>query len=578
MSSTSISKSLLTSVLSVYFVLTLMVTCVQILAEYFDTKQRLVEELQNQQSTFSTSLARSLWEFNFDQINATAQGLISIPAIQGIIIRDDTGQVLANLGSAAQLDRIPLNHAESLNLAEQDGIFGYHAALVFEFSGKSTPVGDVTLFSTRDVAIERIRISLLFIVANAVIKTTFLILLFSLAFNRMLNRPMRDLTNQIRKFRLDDLVHSRIRLHDQRNTEFLMVEQAYNQLLDKLDDYQQDLQLTQQQLLHANRQLDEQNAMLEQEVAQKTSSLSQVLLDLERRKNELEQRQEKLVREIRQRQVIEADLRESNGRLQNSLNALERAQSQLLESEKMASLGGLVAGITHDVSTPIGVAITASSFLREQLQILNQALDNKQLTQAQLAQFLQSGQDAMELVENNLARASDLIGSFKQIAVDQTSESVRIFNLSKYLQEVIQSLRPRWKHSRHKIHLDCPDDIEIEAPAGAYAQIFTNLIMNSLDHGFEGQAQGLIEIEVKREEDQLLIRYQDNGRGLTPEQMEHLFQPFFTTKRQQGGSGLGAHIVRNLVTQTLRGHIDAQSEIGKGLCYQLTIPIHFHSS
>ncbi len=576
MATTSISKSLLTSVLSVYFVLTLLVTCVQILGEYYDTKGMLVEELQNQQSTFSQSLARSLWEFNYEQINATAEGLISIPAISGIIIRDDTGKIMAQLGDAASLLMLPENATENYNIDESNGVFGYYAPLIFEFSGQSTPVGDVTLFSTRDVAIDRIKVSLYFIIGNAIIKSTFLIVLFSLAFSRQLHRPMRDLTEQIQNFRLDDLEHSRIRLHDQRNAEFLMVEQAYNQLLDKLEDYQQDLQLTQQQLLHANRQLDEHNAMLEQDVAHKTSSLSQVLLDLERRKNELEQRQEKLMREIRQRQIIEADLREANGRLQSSLTALERAQSQLLESEKMASLGGLVAGITHDVSTPLGISITAASFLRDQMQTMNAALTERTLTQHQLQEFLAAGSDAMQLLENNLARASDLIGSFKQVAVDQTSESIREFNLKKYLQDVIQSLRPRWKNTQHQIELDCADNISIVAPAGAFAQIFTNLMVNSLLHGFESQAKGQIRIVVKALDDnQLEFTYSDNGKGLTAEQMEKLFDPFFTTKRQQGGSGLGAHIIRNLVIQTLHGSITANSEVGNGLTYRFVIPVSY---
>ena len=576
MATTSISKSLLTSVLSVYFVLTLLVTCVQILGEYYDTKGMLVEELQNQQSTFSQSLARSLWEFNYEQINATAEGLISIPAISGIIIRDDTGKIMAQLGDAASLLMLPENATENYNIDESNGVFGYYAPLIFEFSGQSTPVGDVTLFSTRDVAIDRIKVSLYFIIGNAIIKSTFLIVLFSLAFSRQLHRPMRDLTEQIQNFRLDDLEHSRIRLHDQRNAEFLMVEQAYNQLLDKLEDYQQDLQLTQQQLLHANRQLDEHNAMLEQDVAHKTSSLSQVLLDLERRKNELEQRQEKLMREIRQRQIIEADLREANGRLQSSLTALERAQSQLLESEKMASLGGLVAGITHDVSTPLGISITAASFLRDQMQTMNAALTERTLTQHQLQEFLAAGSDAMQLLENNLARASDLIGSFKQVAVDQTSESIREFNLKKYLQDVIQSLRPRWKNTQHQIELDCADNISIVAPAGAFAQIFTNLMVNSLLHGFESQAKGQIRIVVKALDDnQLEFTYSDNGKGLTAEQMEKLFDPFFTTKRQQGGSGLGAHIIRNLVIQTLHGSITANSEVGQGLTYRFVIPVSY---
>ncbi|RUO80783.1 ATP-binding protein [Idiomarina tyrosinivorans] len=570
----SISRSLLTRVLSVYFILTFLVTCVQIGGEYFDTKNTLLAELKNQQHTFNGSLTRSLWEFNNPQIEAIAEGLIGIPAIAGVLIRDDAGNILIQMGETMAIDSLPKKPSEGMMLPERSGVFGYFSTLVFEFSGHSTKVGDVTLFSTRDIAIDRIKISLAFIIGNAIVKSTFLLLLFTLAFNRMLNRPMRELTDQIRSFRLDNLDSSRIRLHDQHDNEFVLIEQAYNQLIDNIEDYQQDLQRSQQKLEMANRQLDEQNAILEQEVARKTSRLSQVMLDLEQRKNELEMRQEKLEREVSQRRAMENTLRQSNQRLESSLKTLREAQDQLVESEKMASLGGLVAGITHDVNTPIGISVTASSYLREKVDSLELALGDKSLTQAQLTKFIEESRDSLSLLDNNLQRASELISSFKQVAVDQTSDAIRDINLRTYLQEVIQSLQPHLKKTSHEISLSCAEDIDIRCPAGAISQIFTNLIMNSLLHGFDGQREGgIIEISAELDGEQLRFRYSDNGKGLSEEQLNRLFDPFFTTKRHQGGSGLGTHIVRNLVVQTLHGEIDASSEPGKGLTYQFSFVV-----
>ncbi|MDN7125139.1 sensor histidine kinase [Pseudidiomarina terrestris] len=578
-STTNISKSLLTNVLSVYFVLTLIVTCVQVMGEYFDTKSQLVQELQNQQSTFSNSLARSLWEYNNRQIEAIAEGLINIPAIAGIVIRDEAGDTIVKLGLTESINALNLtSDVEDFVIQERNGLFGYYSSIIFEFAGDSNRVGDVTLFSTRDIALDRIKFSLYFIFGNAIIKSTFLIVLFTLAFSRMLNRPMNILTQQIRNFRLDDLEHSRINLKNNRHTEFNMVEQAYNQLLDNLEDYQEDLKRTQQQLLHANQQLDEQNAVLEQEVARKTSSLSQVLTDLERRKDELERRQGKLEREIRQRKIIEDDLRETNSQLQSSVTAFERVQDQLIEAEKLASLGRLVAGITHDVNTPLGIGITATSLLRDKLDNMQQALENKQLTEAQMRELLDASLQSVELLESNLGRASDLLDGFKQVAVDQTSDAVREINLQHYIQNVLQALQPRFKNTNHKISLDCPDTIIARCNAGALAQIITNLVLNSLIHAFEDDQHGRLELTVRRQGGVLHIDYKDDGKGLTEAQQETLFDPFFTTRRERGGSGLGTHIVHNLVEQTFNGTITVQSAPGEGLSYHIELPMQFIDS
>jgi signal transduction histidine kinase len=569
----SISSSLLTRVLSVYFVLTLIVTAVQIGAEYFDTKRILIAELQNQQRTFNGSLTRSLWEFNSDQIDSIADGLIGIPAIAGVLIRDDAGNILVQLGETSEISDLPEEASEGILLPERNGIFGYHNSLIFEFSGHSTKVGDVSLFSTRDIAIDRIKVSLGFIIGNALIKSTFLIILFTVAFSRMLSRPLNELTQQIKSFRLDNLERSRIRLKDQDNNELVLIEQAYNQLLDNIEEYQADLERTQNKLKAANRQLDEQNAILEQEVARKTSRLSQVMLDLEQRKNELEMRQEKLEREISQRRTMENTLRQSNQRLESSLNHLRETQQQLIESEKMASLGGLVAGITHDVNTPIGISVTAASYLREKLDSLDSALTNKELTQQQLQKFIEEGRESLSLLDNNLHRASDLISSFKQVAVDQASDAIRDINVKRYIEELIQSLQPHLKKSSHKIELNCADDLFIRCPAGALSQIFTNLILNSLRHAFDGIEQGTMIIDIELRDSELHVVYKDDGNGLSEDALTKLFNPFFTTKLNDGGSGLGTHIVRNLVTQTLQGDIDATSQPGEGLTYTFSFPV-----
>jgi signal transduction histidine kinase len=186
--------------------------------------------------------------------------------------------------------------------------------------------------------------------------------------------------------------------------------------------------------------------------------------------------------------------------------------------------------------------------------------------------FIDEGNQSIELLNNNLNRASELIASFKQIAVDQASEAIRTINLKEYLNEIITSLKPKLKKSAHEINIDCPDDIIMKVPAGAISQIFTNFLLNSVIHGFDGRENGQIDIVIKDCGDTVKIEYKDNGNGISKEQLNRLFDPFYTTKREQGGSGLGTNIAYNLVKQTLDGEIEAESELEKGLTYRLELP------
>jgi len=251
---------------------------------------------------------------------------------------------------------------------------------------------------------------------------------------------------------------------------------------------------------------------------------------------------------------------------------LQLAQDRLQQSEKMAALGGLVAGISHEVNTPVGIGVTAASFLAERLQQLTQAYQDKALTPKMLEDFLNEAQQSTTLLQSNLSRASELIASFKQVAVDQASDAIRTINLQQYLHDILRSLQPHFKKTQHQIDITCPDDIVLECPAGAISQILTNLLMNSLIHGFEGMTEGKIRITVREAHQQIHLHYSDNGNGITSHQLEQLFNPFFTTKRDEGGSGLGTHITYNLVKQTLGGTIEVSSKPGQGLHYHICFP------
>ena len=572
---TGLSRKLLARVLSVYFALTLIVTLGQIFTEYLSTKSHVESELKTLKNTFSSSLTQALWEINDDQVRAIAEGLVALPIVEGVQVRGENGNFIAEFGVRVARSPSPINKETVEN--HPAGVFSYSFPLIFKFSGRESTVGDVTLYSSYETILSRIEVGIAFLIGNAIVKTAFLVFLFMTAFRTMLSEPLQRMADQMENFDPSRPEESKLTTQIDDDNELLQLKESYNHVIDDLIDSNNKLKATQSELKLANTKLDDHNLILEQEVAKKTASLSQIMLDLEQQKDELIAHQRELRQENENRQYIESELRQRNQELADSMNTLNQAQEQLLESERMASLGGLVAGITHDVNTPLGVSVTAASFLQERLNNLKADFEDKSLTTKNMASFIDEAEQTTNLLLNNLERASDLIASFKQVAVDQASESIREIVLCDYINEVIQSLKPSFKHTKHDIEVVCPNDIVVTCAPGAIAQIVTNMVVNSITHGFEDDNSGVISLNVKREGDDIVMRYNDNGRGLTEEELEKLFDAFYTTKRSAGGCGLGTHIMYNLVTQSLNGHIDAESEPGKGLTYNIKFPAN-HSS
>ena len=572
---TSISRKLLARVLSVYFVLTFIVTCVQIGAEYVNTKSHINSELLTLEKTFSGSLTRAVWELNTQQAIDIAEGLVAIPMIKGIMVTDENDQIIAQLGETSsdeflkKPDQVALNNEYMSLNSISEGLFGHSFPLIFEFSGRTTKVGTVVLLSSNKVIFERIEIGIYFLIGNAMVKTAALVFLFSLAFSQLLTNPLNELTEQINQFDIDDPEASKLHTVNYENNELNILQTAYNSLLDELIQYQVRLSTAKQEILSANHKLDDQNLILEQEVAKKTSSLSTTMLEMNKQQRELIGQQEQLKAENTRRSQTEQTLTQTNKELKNSIQELSKAQERLLDAEKMAILGKLSAEISHEINTPIGVSITSTSYLADLLSSLQEDINNQKLTKRSLDDFANNADQSLRLLLNNLNRASDLITSYKQVAVDQTSDKTRKINVAQYLNEIIQSLLPKLKKTKHTIEVNCADNIEIYCHAGAVSQIFTNLIINSIIHGFGNDESGIITINAELKGERLYLHYQDNGIGVPQNKLSQLFDPFYTTKSGDGGTGLGTHIINELVTDTLNGKIVAHSEIGQGLSYDI---------
>jgi signal transduction histidine kinase len=268
-----------------------------------------------------------------------------------------------------------------------------------------------------------------------------------------------------------------------------------------------------------------------------------------------------------------AELVATNGSLKNTLSTLELAQSQLVESEKMAALGGLVCGVAHEINTPVGISVTAASSLQDYTDRLVADYQKNELDQAQLEEFIDTAKQTSGILMTNLERAAGLVQSFKLVAVDQSTESAREIDLKSYLKSTVESLTPELKAGEHSIEVDCPDELLIETYPGIIAQILTNFVLNSVRHGFgKEKKSGQIHIGVIRKENGIELSYADDGKGMQDDVLKHAFDPFFTTARGQGGTGLGLSIVYNLVSHKLGGKIKCQSTPGEGVLFTLLIP------
>ena len=273
-----------------------------------------------------------------------------------------------------------------------------------------------------------------------------------------------------------------------------------------------------------------------------------------------------------ERARLQRQNREYQQSLEESLEKLHRTQKEMIQSAKMAALGDLVAGVAHEVNTPIGVSVTAASFLAERTRQLRDLYGKGEMKRSDLEKYLALAEESSGSVLSNLERAAELVQSFKKVAADQSSEEKRVFGMKNYLEQILLSLRPQFKRTPHQVSMECPDDLTLDSYPGAIMQIMTNLIMNSLLHGFADGRAGEISITVEPAGENVALTYRDTGVGMDQEQKERIYDPFYTTTRGSGGTGLGMNIVYNLVTQTLKGSIILETSPGQGAVFVLTLP------
>lgn len=264
-------------------------------------------------------------------------------------------------------------------------------------------------------------------------------------------------------------------------------------------------------------------------------------------------------------------LANKNEQLEATLKELHFAQETLIDTEKMAALGSLVSGVAHEVNTPVGTALTGISHIHYSTVELSKKYEDDKMDEQTFLNYLDDTKKLSAMSEESLMRAAKLIRSFKEISVDQHSDEKRMINLKKYLDEVILTLSIELKNNAIEVNNDIPEHINLNTYPGYISQIFSNLILNTIKHAFENSNDNRIIIDAAEKENSTLINYKDNGKGVSDEIAQKLFDPFFTTARGKGGSGLGLNIVYNLITSKLNGSITLDPQYKHGLGFNIEI-------
>lgn len=296
---------------------------------------------------------------------------------------------------------------------------------------------------------------------------------------------------------------------------------------------------------------------LEAEVALRAKELEEANLELTKTNITMRETNQTLKAEVEERKKIEAELT-------STLSSLRETQNELIQSGKMAALGSLVAGVAHEINTPLGNSVMATSYLEQLAADFDAQPENEPSRKETAARHDAELREGFKILQTNLHRVADLVRSFKTISTNQMIGDRQQFNLRSALEDIVLAVRPQLKGTKLMIEIQCSDDLEWNSYPGILSQIITNLVINSLNHAFEPGDEGVLTISARRDKNDIIIEYADNGKGMDESIREKIFEPFFTTRRGRGGTGLGLYIVYNLVTRELAGDISCRSIPGKG--------------
>ncbi len=505
-------------------VFTLFSTSFQLALDYRADINRIEQQFLNIKTSYLQAITLSVWSLDDSQIETQLLGLSQLPDIEYVAVVVD--------------NQIHWSQGEAQSKANRQITFP------LDYKAPGIPhqnIGELEIIASIDNVYNRLLNKAGVILVSNGIKTFlvsgFILILIWLLITRHL-QIISDYLRRLDSSHLQQPLALQTRRNPRKANEIDNVVIAINEM--------------RAGLLHSYQALNEKEKHLQQLV---------------------DERDQLLEREREHKELLEERVLERTQQLEDSMEELKSAQDLLVETEKMAALGNMVAGVAHEINTPIGVCRTASSYQGENSRLIRDKLNAGTLTQSDLSAFLDGVDESSTLFESNIVKASKLISSFKLIATDQSYDTLQTFNIKDYIDSSIQTIYPQYKHRKVVFEIDVKEDINVTGYPGALHQVLSNLIHNSTLHGFDKGTGGTIRISAYKEQDMLRLEYRDSGRGLSEEERKKLFEPFFTTKRGKGGSGLGMSIVFNIVSRQLKGQLQLPEDQSAGFHLTLCLPL-----
>ncbi len=524
----SLSKQLFRRIFGLYLAAAVVVTVVQLSLEYRHTQDEVSTEMKQVLSTFTPGIIDALWNYDKTLIGSILIGMHELSVIDGIQVFDHRGLLVKSKGVELTPEgtvKLIFDQHDLAGNRDQFTSLNKLKVRLTHYSKKNARkdrIGEIIIYSSNRIVIDRVKYGFMLIIVNSVIKTMALWFIFFYFIDRLLTKPLKDFSHQLTDINLDNLANKKLVINAQDN-ELHSLQNHFNEMIEKIKKSSDELQHSHHRIALINIELAQEKEQLEERVKQRTQEL-------------------------------------------------KNSMQQLADSSKMASLSKLLTSMAHEFNTPLGIAITSSSYQQELLATLKDVFENGNMTKEELTNYINGCSESSKLSSDSLVIISKLINRFKQLDTQQKQADTKAFSVLDSVNICLHSFINELSGKNIKISTEVSKDLVINSDSGLFAKILQILIENSLAHGFKQRTHGHIKISAHLNNDLFILQYQDDGHGIDSQLIDNIFDPF-TNKMAEGGTGLGLNIMYNLINFQLDGDVTCNDNLEQGASFTIRWPI-----